>query len=916
MRPLTLEMSAFGPYAEKTILNLEQLGTKGLYLITGDTGAGKTTIFDAIAYALYGSPSGEFRMAKMLRSQYASPDTKTYVKLTFSYRGKTYTIQRSPAYERAKKNGTGTTSEKASVQLEFDGKIIEKEADAYIKEIIGLDKKQFTQIAMIAQGDFSKLLMANSTDRKPILRTLFKTQNFDALQKRLKEEFKTVKENYLSAVEKMQERSNQIQFPETHIFDDKKKALQNHELHENEILLLLNTLEQYDTKQEQLMQQEIQKTETILEELKHKLEIADAQQQLSQIQKNLTISSQKCQDAKTALQNAESQKSELEQNQARIQEAEKSLHLLQDFQEMKQQLQKVQNQKSELLVKQTSCQEQLSNLQEEIKRLNQQQETLSDCETLKIKLESELQTKEAYLKQLQTFQKAYSDYQKLLDTQETAQTAYLKAEEDYKKINTIYENAYQLFLANQAGILAKQLKDGECCPVCGAKEHPSPAVCSGTAVTEAELKKLKKNSDSANQQREQKSRDAGTLSDRIKEQKKFLTRDADILLHCALGQASRTASQQKSETESAITKLKIQIQENQKQLKQSAENQNTLKKLNILVEQKTSELEQCRQTMQETENIFNTLNGQFTLRSQELQQHLKENLSIEQTQSSIHSEIQSLTYRNQQINKNITLKQEELRRAETEFSRLQGQKEQLLKLVADYPEIDKSATETEKLSAEQQKTFFTQEKNHISVRKLSNHNLKKLWKQNTDELAQLEKKYRMIEPLADTANGSIPLEIYIQRTFFDKIIARANKRFSVMTDGQYSLHRRNEKKFGGGYDGLELDVTDHWNGTTRSVKTLSGGESFKASLSLALGLSEEIQSSAGGIQLDSMFVDEGFGSLDEHSLRQAMKALSDLSEDDRLIGIISHVAELKTNIDKQIIVKKDHSGKSNINVQI
>ena len=162
----------------------------------------------------------------------------------------------------------------------------------------------------------------------------------------------------------------------------------------------------------------------------------------------------------------------------------------------------------------------------------------------------------------------------------------------------------------------------------------------------------------------------------------------------------------------------------------------------------------------------------------------------------------------------------------------------------------------------------------------------------------------MIEPLADTANGSIPLEIYIQRAFFDKIIARANKRFSIMTDGQYSLHRRNEKKFGGGYDGLELDVTDHWNGTTRSVKTLSGGESFKASLSLALGLSEEIQSSAGGIQLDSMFVDEGFGSLDEHSLRQAMKALSDLSEDDRLIGIISHVSELKTKIDKQIIVKK------------
>ena len=916
MRPLTLEMSAFGPYAEKTVLNLEQLGTKGLYLITGDTGAGKTTIFDAIAYALYGYPSGEFRMAKMLRSQYASPDMETYVKLTFSYKGKIYTIRRSPAYERAKKNGKGTTSEKSSVLLEYDGKIIEKEADAYIKEIIGLDKKQFTQIAMIAQGDFSKLLMANSTERKPILRMLFKTENFDILQKRLKDEFKDVKEKYLSASKKMQERSSEIQFPETDAFHQKQKALLNQELHENEILLLLEELEQYDTKQEQLIQQEIQKTETLLEELKHQLEIADAQQQLSQVQQNITISSQKCQDAKTALQDAESQKPEIEQNQARIQELEKSLHLLQDFQKMKQQLQKVQNQKSELLAKQTSSQEQLTKLQNDIKLLNQQQENLSNCEALKIKLESELQTKDAYFKQLENFQTAYSDYQKLLDLQETAQNAFDKANKDYQKINAVYENAYQLFLANQAGILAKQLKAGECCPVCGAKDHPSPAVCLDTVVTEAELKKLEKNSVSANKQREQKSYDAGTISARVQDQKKLLARDADILLHCSLGQASRTASEQKTETESAISNLKIQIQQNQKNLNQFIKNQNALKNMNLLLEQKTSELEHCRQTIQETENTFNTLNGQFTLRSQELQQHLKENLSIEQTQNSIHTEIKTLTARNQEINKNITLKQEELRRADTEYSRLQGQTEQLLKLVSDFPPIDKTVTETNKKSAEQQKTLLTQKKNSISVRKLSNHNLKKLWKQNADELTQLEKKYRMIEPLADTANGNIPLEIYIQRTFFDKIIARANKRFSIMTDGQYSLHRRNEKKFGGGYDGLELDVTDHWNGTTRSVKTLSGGESFKASLSLALGLSEEIQSSAGGIQLDSMFVDEGFGSLDEHSLRQAMKALSDLSEDDRLIGIISHVSELKTKIDKQIIVKKDREGKSNIHIQI
>ncbi len=916
MRPLTLEMSAFGPYAEKTVLNLEQLGTKGLYLITGDTGAGKTTIFDAIAYALYGSPSGEFRMTKMLRSQYAPPDVKTYVKLTFSYKGKIYTIQRSPAYERAKKNGIGTTSEKASVQLEFDEKIIEKEADAYIKEIIGLDKKQFTQIAMIAQGDFSKLLMANSTDRKPILRTLFKTHNFETLQKRLKEEFNTVKRQYTNASEKMQERSSQIQFPETDDFCQKKNALLNQELQENEILLLLEELEQYDTQQEQLMQQEIQKTETLLEELKHQLEIADAQQRLSQIQQKLTISSQKCQEAKTTLQNAESQKPEIEQNQAKIQEFKNSLHLLQDFQNLKQQLQQAEQQKSALLAKKASSKEQLAKLQNNIKLLNQQQESFSNCEALKAKLESELQTKETALKQIQDFQKNYADYQELLNSLENAQSAFDKAQEQYDKTNTIYENAYKTFLANQAGILAKQLKDGECCPVCGAKTHPSPAVCSETTVTETELKKLKKNSDSANQLREQKSREAGTLSARVQEQKKLLARDADMLLHCSLGQASRIASQQKSETESAVAQLKLQIQKNQKNLTKFAENQHTLKKWNLLSEQKTSELEQLRQSVQETENRFSTLNGQFDLRSKELQQHLKDGLSLEETQKMIRSEMETLTSRNQEINKNITFRQNEVSRAEKEFGNLQGQEQQLLKQVGDYPPIDKLTAKTDKESTEQQKSQLMQKQTAVSVRKLSNLNLKKFWKQNADELAQLEKKYRMLEPLADTANGNIPLEIYIQRTFFDKIIARANKRFSIMTDGQYSLHRRNEKKIGGGYDGLELDVTDHWNGTTRSVKTLSGGESFKASLSLALGLSEEIQSSAGGIQLDSMFVDEGFGSLDEHSLRQAMKSLSDLSEDDRLIGIISHVSELKTKIDKQIIVKKDREGKSNIHIQI
>jgi len=920
MRPLKLEISAFGPYAGKTVVDLEKLGTSGLYLITGDTGAGKTTIFDAITYALYGEASGSNRKEHMLRSKYAKPDTKTYVELVFEDKNIEYTIKRSQEHRTQKK--TGEVKRETSVVLRYQDQCISHSAQVKekIQEIIGLDKKQFVQIAMIAQGDFLKLLMASTTDRQPILQALFKTKPFAILQKRIGEETKIAETAVSDAKKDKEIFCSQIAFPAVPAFDQKKLNLdqKNHD----EIIEILNEIEQYDANLEIDISKQTTELEALIKKLDENLRIAEKQKEFTEIQKKISIAEKQHQQAEQAFQDAESHQPEKEQNQNQITQLEQKLKLLEEFQNLESDLKRTEKNKNSAIQKQEACQQECNEIQEEIKILRQNLEQLSDCEAEKISLGNELDKIQNHINQIQKFRKDCSEYDNLLIKQKNAQEDYLKKFQECDEVSDAYRQANRLFLNNQAGILAGQLQEGIRCPVCGSLEHPKPAACPAESITEADLERLKKKADSASEKLNQASLASKEAVTRAEEQKKKLSEEAGTLLNCPFEQAQETAKIQENADMQAIQEIDRRTQENQKQLNQKQKNQKELKNKTAELEARQADLKNYAQNVQNAENQFNTIKGQYDLRSQELEQYLQADQTPDETAGILRKEISELNNKNNQIIKNIDQTRKLVGQFKDILSNLNGHKEQLEKEISGYPAIDKTDTENQKYSAEQEKINLKKIEKELNFRKENNSRQKEEIHKNQKQLLEAEKRYYMLQPLDRTANGrgTIQLETYVQTAFFDKIIERANKHLYIMTDGQYTLIRSTEKKQGTGSatakDGLELNVTDNWNGTVRSVKTLSGGESFKASLSLALGLSEEIQSSSGGIELDTMFVDEGFGSLDENSLRQAIKSLSDLSENHRLIGIISHVADLKSHIEKQIVVKKDRSGNSSVSIRI
>ncbi|MBR1529757.1 MAG: SMC family ATPase [Oscillospiraceae bacterium] len=917
MRPLKLEISAFGPYAGKTNIDLEKLGTSGLYLITGDTGAGKTTIFDAITYALYGEASGNNREEYMLRSKYAKPETQTYVELVFEYKNTKYTIRRSQEYKIQKK--TGEVKKDSAVVLRYEDECITNatQVKAKIREIIGLEKKQFTQIAMIAQGDFLKLLMASTSQRKEILQVLFKTKPFEALQKKIRQETEIAKAEVSDVKKEKVKLCSQIAFPDVPEFAEKQADL--HQKDHDKIIDILNEIEHYDNTLEADISRQNTELEDLIRTLEKNIEIAVKQEEFAQIQKQISVMTLQYQQAEQAFRKAESRLPETEQNQKLITQLEQKLALLQGFQKLQVQLRNAENAKTAAVQQKETCQQDCSRIQEEINRIQQEQEQLSDCETVKIKLETEQNTVQNHIQQIQKFRTSFSEYHNLVKKQEAAVNFYSQKKIAYKQALCDYEKKYDLFFDNQAGILAGQLQEGIRCPVCGSTEHPEPAVCPAESITETELEKLKKKADSASKESEQASLASREASIRAEEQKKKLTEEAETLLNCPFEQAEETAHTQENKDMQSIQEIRQQIQENQKLLNQKQLNQRNLKNKTAQLEARQADLTNYTQAVQNAENQFNTIKGQYDLRSEELKQHLQENQTPEETAARLRTEISVLNAENKNIMQAVSDTREKADQTKNALSRLNGQKEQLEKEISGYPAIDKADTEHQKRSAEQEKIKLKNTEKDLNFRKANNSRQKRDLQENQKQLLKAEQRYNMLQPLDRTANGKVQLETYIQTAFFDKIIERANKRLYIMTDGQYTLIRSEEKKQGKGSgnakDGLELNVTDNWNGTVRSVKTLSGGESFKASLSLALGLSEEIQSSSGGIELDTMFVDEGFGSLDETSLRQAIKALYELSENHRLVGIISHVTELKNSIQKQIIVQKDYSGSSSVTVR-
>lgn len=921
MRPLFLTISAFGPYAGVTELDLDRLGQNGIYLITGDTGAGKTTIFDAITYALYGEPSGDNREPSMLRSKYAEADTPTQVELTFLNGGKKYTVKRNPEYERPAKKGNGLTTQKAEACLTLpDGSVITKpkEVNAAIREIVGVDRNQFSQIAMIAQGDFLRLLLSETKERQKIFREIFKTGYYQALQERLKSESGKLADEYQQARASIQQYINGILCEEDDVLSIEVQKAKNGEMMTHEVVELLGSLIEKDSELSTSLQKETEEKENRTEEINALLTKAEAyiktEQDLQSAVREydekvplLETLIKKANDLKAQNTEYENKQKEVTQTQAQYGEY--------DFLQLKQKT--VSDLVKSLEDDKKRCEnreEKLSGLSEEIKALREELSLLSDAGEKKERLLREKEQLEEKKQKAEELKKRLIRFEKLKEKLLEAQEKYRQAEEASVNQNKRYHRLNKAFLDSQAGLLAEALTDGEPCPVCGSLTHPNKAVKPSQVSTEAELKAAKQSADTAAKAAEQASRDAGEISGKV-------TAETESLLALASGLLGNDNLDRAFEkAQEALFEIDNRIRDYQEKIKE--ENSKILRKntLGSLIPEKENAIGNMKESLAEAEKKIAA--DETKLRETENQIHeiskklkFKSKSEAESVVAALNAEIES--------HKKATEKAEaDYRKLDKSLTELKGKTEQLKKSLKKKEAIDSEKLTEEKRSLTERKSVLSEQSKKLAVRIDANTRAKENISAKACNLTLIEEKWTWVKALSNAANGNIPgkekimLETYIQTNFFDRIIDRANTRLMVMSGGQYELRRRKAASNNRSQSGLELDVKDYYNGSTRDVKTLSGGESFKASLSLALGLSDEIQSSAGGIKLDTMFVDEGFGSLDEESLQQAMKALTSLSESNKLVGIISHVAELKEKIDKQIIVTKEKTGGSKVEIVV
>jgi len=921
MRPLKLTLSAFGPYSGQTVLEMDKLGTNGLYLITGDTGAGKTTLFDAITYALYGKASGQNRDSSMLRSKYADPETPTWVELAFVYGEKHYTLRRSPEYERPAKRGGGTVLQKAEAMLTLpDGSLVTKnsEVTAAVVDIIGLDHSQFCRIAMIAQGDFLKLLLASTEERKAIFRQLFHTEPYHKLQERLKNESARLREECSKLQSSIQQYAAGILCEELDPLEERLTLAKEGKLPLEELFELLDTLLEKDSKTEAEGKNALEALEKQLSQTTARLtraqEQAKQQAALAQAKEKLAQAGQAEADLLAVLQAWEKQKPQadlLVKEEAALQTLLPRYEQLETAGQALSQTQKETSQSQALLEQKKAA---FSKAESALKSLKDEQEGLKDSPAQLEKLRNLQERADLRYQQLKKLGSDLADLEKTQKALNQAQQNYMTAADNAQTLQQQYERLNRVYLDSQAGLLATTLQTGLPCPVCGSTQHPQPAPMPAEAPTQAALDMAQKKARQAADAAANASAEASGLVGKLESQQAQLEPQCTQLLEgCPLKGASAKLNEALKKAADYLPDLAQKIKNAQADFTRLNQLQGSLLKAEAA---KTD----SQQAMAETQQKLAALLTRGEEQQKALQQ-LKQELSYG-SKKDLLSAIGQKQAEASAILNGIEKARNNLEAHRSTISQLKGQISALQQQLANAETIDLGQETQRQALLTQKKEGLSQTLTALSTRITTNQLAKQNLQRQSGDLQNMEKRYAWVRSLSNTANGNVSgkekimLESYIQATYFDRIIARANRRFLTMSGGQYELARRTTAENKVSQSGLELDVIDHYNGSRRSVKSLSGGESFKASLSLALGLSDEIQSSAGGIRLDCMFVDEGFGSLDDESLQQAMQALVSLTESDRLVGIISHVAGLKERIDRQILVTKARTGGSKIEIVV
>ena len=915
MRPVKLTLSAFGPYAGKTVLELDKLGASGLYLITGDTGAGKTTIFDAITYALYGEASGDNREVSMFRSKYAEAGTPTEVELVFSYAGKEYKVTRNPEYDRPKTRGEGFTTQKADAALEYpDGRVLTKvkEVNEAIEKILGISRSQFSQIAMIAQGDFLKLLLASTEERKAIFRQIFKTDLYRNLQEKLKDEFGELNKQCETAKGSIRQYIDGIVCDEDDVLSIEVKKAKEGALPTGEIISLIEEVLRKDGENFAAIKKSLEDADKELEIVNGNLgKIENYEKIESALEKakaSLNVENETQKALQTVFDEEEKkipEREKLAEKKAKIEAEYQRYDSLLNLEE------KIQNAETSIFEKDEQLKANRTKYEKDVADfdvLKNEYKSLSDAGEEKQKLVNNLEKAIDRQKKLQKLSDIFDICHKWQESLAKLQQEYIQAAETSEKASKNYEDIHRAFLYEQAGIIAETLQEGEPCPVCGSLEHPCAAKKSETAPTEAELKKAKEAAEKARNADKEKSGQCkemkatlDTKTEDLEKQVKELWGDISVK------EAEVSLLDEQKLVSTNAEELKEAVEAEEKRIKRRAALAEIIPEMETKLEKAKQELSECSESLE---------SQKAALKEKKTQHENEKKTLCFANKATAEKEVRLLGSKIDEMKQKYNKAQEELQKSNKKIAGYESTVEELSGQLFSDSKLDREAETKRKEEIEARKTKADAASRKLNTRIETNEQALQNIRDKASSLADLEKRYQWMKALSNTANGNISgkekvmLETYIQMTYFDRIIARANTRFMVMSGGQYELKRRKEAANNRSQSGLDLDVIDHYNGTERSVKTLSGGESFKASLSLALGLSDEIQASAGGVKLDTMFVDEGFGSLDDDSLNQAMRALSGLADGNRLVGIISHVGELKSRIDKQIVVTKERSGGS------
>ena len=925
MRPIKLVLSAFGPYASKIELDLSKLGENGVYLITGDTGAGKTTIFDAITFALFGKPSGDIRDVKTLRSEYAKEEIETYVELDFIYHSEEYHIYRRPeySYTHVQKNGeVKQRSKSADAYLILpNGERIVKptEVTKQVEQLLGMKRDQFRQIAMIAQGSFLEILNADTKERGKLFEKVFMTSKYSILMDRLNQMAKEGTTKLNEAKLRLQQIISDIRVPvilqeeyeqilETFAMDDIQPV---YDLLDK---IIANAKEEITTLQRQKDQIQKQLQKSRKEEAEQAKQLQDLlllgklisekpakEEKVSYFEDKLKVDGEKY----------KLQIDVLKKDQVQIEHELPEYVLLTELttklSEIKKQLSSVVKDLDEKI----SLKKQLD---EDIVLKQKELQTLTNCEVSLNKItikEDELQKKISAFYHASMTKKEYQIA--VEDLKE--KTITLQKNTDVKtEIQKQYDDAQVSYFANQVGLLASRLNKGEPCPVCGSLEHPHPASHSDKLVTQEEINRYKKKVDQAEKEYQLASKACADANLKMSS----LKNELDLVLKSVTEQVipiedvqtfiDEHTVQLKNEQEEISTHIKqLQLQSKRyqellkliPQLQQKLTvvsdevNQNEITQAKLSVEHEqiqkqvaeiTGKLKYSSET--EAKNRVSTITNQILEYQQQINQLTNATKQATDELVYVNAQIDMLKEKVSISIEEIPLQQNQLKSLQVEIENLQVQQEENLKNIHNVQLYETDAQDMKQKIKFEHETYQT---------KLS--------------------RYSSLKELADVAMGNgrsskekITLQEYVQIAYLDRMIHKANERYLSMSNQQYQLVRSAGVKDKRSHEALDLDVIDYTNGSVRPVSSLSGGESFIASLALALGMSDEIQSQAGGIQIDTMFIDEGFGTLDQDSLNNAIQTLMNLSGENRLVGIISHVKELKERIHKGIIVTKDLHG--------